>query len=272
MRFNLLGGALALAGTAVAFSDSTPFVLLSTSTFDNAPDSNKIQTSSSVLKFARDVLAKCPTERYLLVSQPGVNAADLRRSDGCAMPHLCKAVEDSRVHGKYSVAEVVGDVNGKGLAEYIGTACEQKGKAVVIQELNLASVSSDGKANGLAENDDTLGRELDTVTASESYTILFVSTPAEPVYEAEFDEPLRMDLKRHVQQSVVRRAGNETEWAKLPLFEKYQFFTPGIFMAIITAVVLFSILYGGLAGLASLQVSYGAFEKEMGPAAQKKQQ
>lgn len=43
-------------------------------------------------------------------------------------------------------------------------------------------------------------------------------------------------------------------------------------MGLIALVILMSILYGGISALASLQVSYGAFDKEMGPAAQKKQQ
>lgn len=43
-------------------------------------------------------------------------------------------------------------------------------------------------------------------------------------------------------------------------------------MGIITAIVLLSILGVGLRALASLEVSYGAFEKDMGPAAHKKQQ
>lgn len=43
-------------------------------------------------------------------------------------------------------------------------------------------------------------------------------------------------------------------------------------MAIITAIILFTILGVGLSALSSLEVSYGAFEKDMGPAAQKKQQ
>lgn len=41
-------------------------------------------------------------------------------------------------------------------------------------------------------------------------------------------------------------------------------------MGIIVALVLFSILGVGIKALASLEVSYGAFEKENGPAAQKK--
>jgi len=42
-------------------------------------------------------------------------------------------------------------------------------------------------------------------------------------------------------------------------------------MGLIAAFVMLSILYVGLQGLSSLEVSYGAFDKEMGPAAQKKQ-
>ena len=64
-----------------------------------------------------------------------------------------------------------------------------------------------------------------------SYTLILLGAPttaAEPtVYEAEFEETVMMDLKRSVQGRPSRRADNETEWNKLPLFEKYQFFTPG---------------------------------------------
>jgi hypothetical protein len=42
-------------------------------------------------------------------------------------------------------------------------------------------------------------------------------------------------------------------------------------MGLIAAAIMISILTVGLRALSSLEVSYGAFEKEMGPAAQKKQ-
>jgi len=45
----------------------------------------------------------------------------------------------------------------------------------------------------------------------------------------------------------------------------------GVFMALVTLLILLSILGAGLKAVASLQVSYGAFDKDMGPAAQKKQ-
>lgn len=42
-------------------------------------------------------------------------------------------------------------------------------------------------------------------------------------------------------------------------------------MSLITLILLLSILGVGLRALSSLEVSYGAFDKDMGPAAQKKQ-
>jgi len=41
-------------------------------------------------------------------------------------------------------------------------------------------------------------------------------------------------------------------------------------MGLIVAIIMFMILNVGLAAVSSLQVSYGAFDKEMGPAAQRK--
>lgn len=79
-----------------------------------------------------------------------------------------------------------------------------------------------------------------------------------------------MDLKRDF--TSHRRASNSTIAASSgPLFEKYQFFGPGIFMGLLVFIILFSILYVGITGIAGLQVSYAAFDKEMGPVAQKKQ-
>lgn len=46
----------------------------------------------------------------------------------------------------------------------------------------------------------------------------------------------------------------------------------GIFMGLLVSVVLFLILYVGISAIANLEVSYFAFSREMGPAAQRKQQ
>lgn len=42
-------------------------------------------------------------------------------------------------------------------------------------------------------------------------------------------------------------------------------------MGLMAMFFMLAILYVGLKALSSLEVSYGAFDKEMGPAAQKKQ-
>ena len=42
-------------------------------------------------------------------------------------------------------------------------------------------------------------------------------------------------------------------------------------MGLVVASILLSILYIAISGVASLEVSYAAFDKEMGPAAQQKQ-
>ena len=83
--------------------------------------------------------------------------------------------------------------------------------------------------------------------------------------ESPFADVVQMELKRDL--SSHKRASSSKEGA---LFERYQFFSPGIFMALIAIVPLFSIIIVGLRALTSLEVSYFAFSKEMGPAAQRK--
>jgi len=47
---------------------------------------------------------------------------------------------------------------------------------------------------------------------------------------------------------------------------------PGLFMGFFVGLLLLSIAYVGISALASLQVSYAAFDKESGPLAGKKAQ
>lgn len=55
-----------------------------------------------------------------------------------------------------------------------------------------------------------------------SFTVLLHATRPEPAYEAEFDAVIHQDLRRAIQD---RRALLDKD--ERPLFEKYQFFTPG---------------------------------------------
>ncbi len=115
----------------------------------------------------------------------------------------------------------------------------------------------------------------------QNYIVIYTSTPPSttpehvPEYELhmyEMDDPFPSALHLDLKRDVDAHQANNTVSSTLPLFEKYQFFTPAIFMAIPVALILFLILYVGVSAVSSLQVSYFAFSKEMGPTAQKKQQ
>ncbi|KAI4167538.1 MAG: hypothetical protein LQ343_007136 [Gyalolechia ehrenbergii] len=97
------------------------------------------------------------------------------------------------------------------------------------------------------------------------------SKPAtEPViYEMDtsFSSQTHMGSKRDFSASEKRADGGNVTLPDVPLFEKYAYLSPGIFMALLVIIPLFLILYVGVTGVASLQVSYAAFDREMGPAA-----
>ena len=111
-----------------------------------------------------------------------------------------------------------------------------------------------------------------TQASGDDYTVIYFSSPhSSAVYESEYVESaaIQMELKRRTGDIIEPRAGNASD-PSAPLFVKYQFFTPGIFMGIVALIIMLSLLYVGLSAVASLEVSYGAFDKENGPAAQKK--
>lgn len=134
---------------------------------------------------------------------------------------------------------------------------------------------------GLTLTDAFLASVLD-VLSSNKYTVIYTTSPvaasqkstvAEPEpYEMDsiFQAPVHMELKRDL--SHHKRASDQNiTLPDGPLFERYQFLSPGLFMGFLITFILLSILYVAINGVASLQVSYAAFDKEMGPAAQKKQ-
>ncbi|KAH7251663.1 hypothetical protein BKA59DRAFT_472534 [Fusarium tricinctum] len=276
MRLQILASALALSGPAAAFSDSWPLVMFSTSQFSDATSNNHIQTRSQALEQVRDLLASCPTDNYVLIAQEGVNAADIRQSN--AMPSLYQAIASKNIQGKFIVPEVVGEsMDADAIQDYIQTVCYKQAKKV---EPRFTLIKHSGEEKDAVKQWDSNEKWM-----KDSYTVLFVGTPSsqaktaspskkvssseKTIYESEFVEPMHMDIKRDV-SDASSQARNTTRDTR-SLFEKYQFFTPGIFMALITAIILFSILGVGLRALASLEVSYGSFEKDMGPGAQKKQ-
>ncbi|KAI3323106.1 BIG1-domain-containing protein [Xylariaceae sp. AK1471] len=278
MRSSLTAAIAGFCASAHAFSDSSPFILFSTAKLSKPTSQDQLQSSSRVLESTKQLLSSCPTDHYLFVSQPNLNAEHL--SSNTAVPKL----SDSLGHAvsSYSVAEVVGDGEVdllKSIAAYIQETCGLPRSA--IDEINLSPLPSSAAKTTLKKNDDELGVVLEQYKAAagsgNSYTVIYAGGPRTEkpqTYTAEFTDSGvgHAELKRQLHHADSRYKRQEKGDRNLPLFEKYQFFTPGIFMGLIALVILMSILYAGISAVASLQVSYGAFDKEMGPAAQKKQQ
>ncbi|KAK0720508.1 BIG/ATPase V1 complex, subunit S1 [Lasiosphaeris hirsuta] len=280
MQLSLTATLLACTAAVQAFSDSSPLIIFSSSnSISSYPhDGTNLLTSKQALAEAKRILQECPTGRYILVSQPNTHYADIRDAGPGGkwhMPNLARVAQDIfKTKFGYTISEVIGQLSGTALADYIAATCAEQGKAASVERVELAHLPGlkemDKRQEVVADNDHELGRLLDTLDSD--WTVILFSDPNEfQTYEPEFMEAVHTDLKRHVEKKRVfigQRASNSTR--HLPLFEKYQFFTPGIFMALIALVVILSILTVGLKALASLEVSYGAFDKENGPAAQRK--
>lgn len=104
------------------------------------------------------------------------------------------------------------------------------------------------------------------------------SQPSEPSKPSKLNEhaqaahdanTLRVQQRRD--SGLEENKKNSTISDHRPLFEKYQFFTPGLFMGLLVTLLLLSILFVALRAISSLEVSYAAFEKEMGPQKNKAQ-
>jgi hypothetical protein len=281
MRFTIASTLLASTTAVHAFSDTSPFILFSTSNLDTPKSTPQLQTSTTLQSTLSSLLSSCPTGKYALISQPNLHAADIRDQDGqCHMPNICRTVRSDAVQTVYSVSEVTGQLSSSDIADQIRAACAAKGvTADVVTQQVMDKLPELGRATDkeveerrkvLGDNDYAINHII-THLASD-YTVLLFSDPNDfQPYEPSFVEPMQTDLKRRSEPvNFSRKAGNSTVDHR-GLFEKYQFFTPGIFMGLIALIVMLSILGVGLTALSSLEVSYGAFDKEMGPAAQKKQ-
>ncbi|PQE32007.1 ER protein BIG1 [Rutstroemia sp. NJR-2017a WRK4] len=301
MRYSIVGSLLYCAAAVHAFRDASPFLFFSSSAL--APSSmqqerQEVQTASSVLQATKDFLRTCPSDLYIIIQQPALAASDLSAQG--AVPHLRAAINDPRVQVIYSVTDMVAEDLDivQELDSFIASSCGQNvvsrrdvslstvidgAKNIVVANLESLSTDPAVRAGELADQDALINTNFfEHLSNGPEYTVIYTTTPvgavidsedvdaAEPiVYDAQFDATEHLDLKRDFR---VRADNSTNSTDNRPLFEKYQFFTPGIFMGLLVGLLLLSILSVGLNAIGSLKVSYGAFDKEMGPAAQKKQQ
>jgi hypothetical protein len=276
-------GALALASQALAFSNTSPFFLFSTADLLLESSGASIAPAASVAADVLQALKECPTKNYVVVEQDWVSAADY--ADGRSTPRLAHYMsgQQPEVKSIVSVPDVVGLVDSK-IIKYLEDNCG----TVKNIKLDGPPIAPAMRSLYMGQQDQFLDDSMAKFVEAKDYTVIYLTTPltsngAKAVLEAQqqqqqqqyqyesealFDNTMQMELKRDT-SAHTRRANSTAEGG---LFERYQYFTPGLFMGFAAVIPLFLILLVGIRALLSLEVSYFAFSKEMGPNAQKKQQ
>ncbi|KAK4983326.1 hypothetical protein LTR66_008866 [Elasticomyces elasticus] len=301
MLLRLLGATALALQCATAFRDSSPFFFYSSPEIvSDELASAQVASAKTLESQLLDVARLCISNSYVVVEQPGVSATDFASST--STPHLQRILggATSAFYTAVTIPDVIGRVDAGAIVSTLGDVC----KAVVVDvdgssgivpdqdagsrqvfrvHLSALPTHAEERASKLAQHDSYVNALLSSLPSDE-FILFYISTPPTSeqlddwqypptVYEMDqpFPSALHTDLKRDF--SVETKAGNHSNsQSDLPLFEKYQFLSSGIFMGLVVSLLLLLILYVGISAISSVEVSYMAFNKEMGPAAQKKQQ
>ncbi|KAF2702933.1 BIG1-domain-containing protein [Pleomassaria siparia CBS 279.74] len=291
-----LVGALALASlpSAFGFRDTSPFFLFSTSALNINGNDAAIAQASTITSQVTQVLDKCPSKTYIVVHQEGVSSADYLDDLSAARLGHYMGGEHADVKSAMAVSEIVGAVDAHSILERLQSRCGAKMEQLEHSKAESAFPHSDeprvvyyslppplakDRATAL-DKSHTLLENIIINLDSPDYTVIYTTTPqAESqlddtlqnhyTYEMEdsFNEAVHMELKR----DAVSHQRKNTTVKEGALFERYQYLSPGLFMGITAMIPLVVILYVGLTAITNLEVSYFAFSKEMGPAAQRRQ-
>lgn len=287
--------ALALAaGSVYALEDSSPLIFYSTSNLE-IPTIPSVSSASSIRSSISGLLSQCPTTNYVVISQSGVSAED----------YLCpKNTPFLRDHSTLMIRDVIGDVDATSLTNTLTKSCGKDVKIITTSEslsfpdLNQtqrhnkvfytalpslqSGLSKEDRKVVLQQHDHYLSSLVDNYFGGDDYTLVYITQSLEAArketeqqeYQAEIplaDVMHSGELRRSLAARKDKIIANQTI-IDGPLFDKYQFLSPGIFMGLLVGFVLLMILYVGISALSSLQVTYGAFDKEQGQLANKKQQ
>ncbi|KAL4908136.1 hypothetical protein BDW74DRAFT_97497 [Aspergillus multicolor] len=277
------------AATASAFRDTSPFFLASTSEILFTPA--QLKSATTLLDELSTKLGSCPSDYYVIASQPGVHSTDFATSKSAPRLGAKMTGEDKAIRSTMIVNEVAGVLETKQVRNILETLCGAQTTVIdassgsystefgnepriIVVEFSSLPLGSE-RVQQLSDNDGLLSNIVGRLQ-SEKYTMLYLTTPREfedsdpPIYQSpsdQYQDTIHMDLKRDFSSHPRRDDATNNS-----IFDEYQYFTPGIFMGLIATFFFVAILYVGLSALMSLQVSYAAFEKDTSSTVQKKQQ
>ncbi|KAI9662189.1 MAG: hypothetical protein M1829_006171 [Trizodia sp. TS-e1964] len=271
-------------------------------------DNLLILPSSALLENLKEKLSSCPSDAYIIVSQPGVNSLIDFEGPNSAQ-HLWRLYNNAGQ--RFSIPNIIGNLNADELQAYLEQICDASllsvdastGYFQTVDDMKPRVIRVDfprpptdgGRQSQLDENGAFLHSIVDLLP-SRRYTILYTTTPVASEHlsnlhlahhtntkkhQRPFDNsPAHMNLKREeilggessFSLSGSKSNGTSPSKANPGLFSKYQFFSEGLFVGLVVTFLLLLILTVAIRGVASLEVSYAAFDKEMGPMVHKKQQ
>ncbi|GAO47085.1 BIG1-domain-containing protein [Saitoella complicata NRRL Y-17804] len=271
---------LLLAGSAAvvsAFEDSSPFLLLSSQRYPSVSDvkSSSILTASHFESVAYDAISTCSSDTYILVSQPGVHAADFGARNS---PHLKRALETAESvlqvpYGRGAVdAERLEQAAVQCGAEVLtvdaqaGTfpVLEEDKKQVIKVEFAPLPREAEARADAVAQNDGFLYALLSSLGSSADYTLVYTSTPPA-------DSPMHVKRSNVITQRRLASLDATSNLKKTGLFATYQFVTPAIFMSLLVSFILLAILSVAISTMAGMKVSYRAFDTDKASGLKKNQ-
>ena len=211
---------------------------------------NSARTLSSAEAITSEIsstLSLCPSDHYIIVSQAGVGASDYTSRKGTGFWSKLSSKDANRVRSTVAVPEVFGKID---ISQWEQTLQERCGADVLHIDASTGSIpsyqsmpkvvivsfgapSKNNRARELSENDEFFASLMRPLLSS-NYTVLYTTSPAVTTEEVpteynmdiDVQEPIHMGLKRELGSDLQRRATNQTI-IDGPLFEKYQFFTPG---------------------------------------------
>jgi len=200
-------------------------------------------------------LSDCPSDFYVLVSQPGVHAKDYAsRKSSPTLAQRLSSKPGSIIRSSVAINDVLGDIDTSSWVELLQTKCGVQlteidaatgaipttyGTLPRLLTVYLPAPSTEQRAKDLSQNDAFFASILDMLP-SRNFTVLYTTSPGrssrrisvpteekEYEMESEIQEAMHIDLKRDLSTYTLGKRDNQTI-VDGPLFEKYQFFTPGM--------------------------------------------
>jgi hypothetical protein len=280
MKWKRLIPGLLLVGAAAAFENASPLLVIANKVdLKDVAAGPGAQFHRIAFSEVRESLNECPADVYIFVHQPGLDALDLREESTPFLSRLLLDAHDVQVHPNVLWDDTAGDTNYE-LREWVVNHCDAQklvvdtrtgavqpfidtaSRAIFVDFMPLRQDVGDANEQLLA-NDNLLKAVVNSLPTP-NFVIVYTSSPKSTVVSSFYDpEPA---ASSGAQIDSVGDSGDasfiyesDTNTSRGSLFDRYQFFSSGIFMALLASIFMLWVLFSALGWLASLQVSYLAF-------------